>query len=307
MNRYIILMKNSFISIRVFPYFRYLIVQLPFFALLIYHNVIHEDLKLILYVIPFIISYAMGFIYNTICDASKDPKDKNPITRGDLPKKIATALLIILLFLALISFALIYKSMMAILLSFLYLFIWLAYSGINVRFKESFFAPIVASIVLWVGAPLILLAEFNYFGLDAVLLLVGFFIIYIGHEIKHTVIEYVMDKKYNCQTFAVKLGRKFSTIIEYLCICIGYIFLLSSLYVLSISYKNEYTLMFTILFALALALTIIYGYLEKFNIIKDTIFVTSPYIVAKIYIIFYTFVILNLPLLYIVFIILICL
>lgn len=284
---------------RAFPYGRYLITIFPFFAILMNAGFITSFSSLLL-IIPFITTMQAGFMFNTYCDAEKDPKEKNPITRGDISKKTVLSLVILWVIISNLLFILIFKSKMAIILFLIYNFFWFGYSGLKIRFKETVLGPIIASIVLFVGPPLILLSEFNYFNHAIMSLLIGLFIIYTAHEIKHTVIEHDIDLSYNCKTFAVILGKKLATIIEYIALIIGYLFLLGA--TLSLEDSPTVPLAFIIFFSIAVVSTVLYGYRVNFSLKKDLIFITLPYIATRVFIIIYGCLILNIPWLLIIFI-----
>lgn len=286
---------------RVFPYGRYLITVFPFFAVLIHNGLISSPMSFLL-IIPFVTAMAAGFIYNTICDSEKDPKEKNIITRGDFTKNNAFVVLITSIIISLLIFLLTYTSKIALILFIFYIFLWLGYSGLKIRFKETYLATIIASIVLWVGAPIILLIEFQYFDYSITFLLIGLLFVYIGHEIKHTTIEHDMDLEYKCKTFAVRFGKKYATIIEYITLILGFFFLLNSIYYLQETLFAEVTVLFALLFLISLILTVSYGYKVNYNLSRDLIFITLPYIATKIFIIAYSCMVLQLPILLVLFV-----
>lgn len=266
--------------IRVFPYGNYLITVFPVFAILVQKGLIVSIWSL-LYILPFVSIMAAGFGYNTICDAKKDPKEKNVITRGDMSKNSAYFLVMFLLIFSPLLFLSLYKSIYALAFFIFYVFLWLAYSGIKIRFKENYLGPVVASIVLWVAAPITLAIEFNLLDSAVLYLLLGLFFIYIGYEIRHTLGDYDMDLAYNCKTFAVIFGKKYATIIEYISLIIGYLLLLISVYCLLGPSLIDFTILFTTLL----------------------IFIRFPFIVTRIFIIVYSCTLLQLPTLLILFII----
>lgn len=293
---------NDFISIamglmkmlRGFPYGRYLITVFPVFAILIHDGIIISPWSILL-IFPFVFAIAAGFIYNTICDANKDPQEKNIITSGKFQKFDAFVILLLFIAISLLSFLIIFRSKIAFLFFIIYMFFWMAYSGAFIRLKESIFAPIIASIVLWVGAPFILLTEFQYLNSGMLLLVLGLFFVYIGHEIKHTTIEYDLDLSYNCMTFAVRVGKKSATIFEYSTLVIGYILLLVWANIL-IGNQNL-NMIFIAIFLISLISTIGYGYKNAYNFSKDTIFITLPYTVTILFFIVCSCIILKLSLL----------
>lgn len=275
----------GFLSSRVFPYGRYLITLFPFYAFLIADGAVDSVWQLA-YVLPFLFAISAGFIYNSLCDAPTDPESKNPITRGDFSQRQAKFSVIGLSAICLASSIIIYSSWLALATMAFYLLLWLLYSGLRVRFKESLLAPVVASYVLWVGPPSILLIQFSYFSTNPLLLLLGLFLIYIGHEIKHTVIEHEMDWQYGSRTFSVIVGQRRAAYTEYLTLSAGFFFLVVVGYDMFWGSMPLSVVFFSILFLVALAMTLAKGIRSSFNIQKDTIAVTVPYVGTKVFLIF---------------------
>lgn len=285
---------NIYYASRAFPFGNYLLILFPFLSLLFANNPM-KSIWDILLIIPFIISMTGGFIYNTICDLAADPRDKNIIAQGLLHKRTAEKLVAILMLATIISSIILYKSWIAIALFWLISLMAFMYSGLNIRLKESFIAPIIASITLWVGAPLVLLVEFNYFNALSINLLLGLFFIYMGYEIQHTIRDYETDLAFDIQTFAVRLGKKTAILVEYTSIAIGYIFLLAGFYnYSSLLFFNE-LIFFSIIFFISVAQTIAYGVKVQFNIERNSIFPIIPYHITKIFLIFYGLIILKIP------------
>lgn len=287
-------------SARTFPYEQYLITSFPFFVILLVQG-FDISLYSILLLLPFIIIMAGLFMYNTICDAPQDPKHKNPITRGDISKRSVKLGMWTCVILSILLVLLLYRSYLSILVFLFYVFLSFSYSGLKLRFKETILGPPLASFLLFCAAPLLLLVEFDYFTIPSILLLLGIFFIYFGHEIKHTVIEYDMDKSASCKTFAVTLGRKYSTIIEYLLLIIGFGLLICSSFLVGNSLSVN--AIFVVLALISIISTISYGLKKKFNINEDMLKNDLPYIVTKIIYVGYACLILNLPLLIVFFII----
>jgi 4-hydroxybenzoate polyprenyltransferase len=287
-------------SSRKFPYEQYLITSFPFFAIL-FMNGFNISFYSLFLLAPFITVMAGLFMYNTICDAPQDPEFKNPITRGDVSEKTVKLSMWACVVLSIFLVLLLYKSYVSDLIFILYLFLSFTYSGLRLRFKETILGPPVASFLLFCAAPLLLLVEFSYFNYSAILLLLGLFIVYFGHEIKHTIIEYDMDKSANCQTFAVVIGKKNSTIIEYLTLIIGFLLILMSINLIVNS--SIIIVVFSLLTLIAIISTISYGYKNNYDINKDTFYNDLPYITTKILYIGYACLILNIPELIIFFII----
>jgi 4-hydroxybenzoate polyprenyltransferase len=280
--------------LRGFPYGRYLITVFPVFAILIHNGLISSPWSFSL-IFPFIFIIAAGFTYNAICDADKDPIEKNVIASGNFRKNYALILLVSLIIISLGLFLIIYTSKVSLFFFILYIILWLTYSGLYVRFKESVLAPIIASIVLWVGAPFVILTEYQYFNFDTTVLILGLFFVYIGHEIKHTTVEYDLDLSYNCKTFAVRFGKKYATLMEYIAIIIGYTFLSIGAYRLLDNFI--FTIIFALIFLISMISTISYGYKVNYDLSKDLIFITLPYSMTILFIIAYSCIQLQLPLL----------
>ena len=287
---------------RVVNYGYYLVILFPFFALLLEYSRMAPS-QVILFIVPFVFAMASGFIYNTICDAEKDPKEKNPITRGDLSTKQAFLALSAFLLVAFFLMIFISQSIAVILLFSVYMCIWFAYSGLGVRLKESIFGPVAASVVLWSGPSLILLVAFNYFTLSTISLLFGLFMIYIGHEIKHTIMDHDSDSTQDCKTFAVILGKKRASTAEYATLIAGVVFLLAGGYFLPQDSEAGITLFFAVLFAAAIISTGLYTLKCNYQVPSVITRITMlPYIVTKMFIITYGLVVLRLPLILVFFV-----
>lgn len=287
--------KGLYLSSRKFPYYGYLITVFPIFCILISNGFINS-LNSLLMLFPFVTAMTAGFMYNTFCDADQDPEDKNSITRGDVSKKLVLSSIIILSIGSLIFTALLYSSITSMIIFLIYLFFWLAYSGLKIRFKETIFGPGIASIVLYVGAPIVLVGQFNYFNNVTSSLLLGLFFIYFGHEIKHTILDYKEDFLSNCKTYAVIIGKKNAIISEYITLIIGYIFLITSLYFYS-GIFNIFFIGFVILLTVSIISTISFGSRLKLDINNDAFLYKFPYVSTRIFIIMFGCLVLNIPLL----------
>jgi 4-hydroxybenzoate polyprenyltransferase len=284
---------------RRFPYLEQLIIVFPFYAILTVNGFINSSYSLLL-ILPFIGAMTAGFMYNTICDTDIDPIEKNPIKRGDISKKTTSIVMVLTIIASILLFILFYKSYLAIILFLIYIFLWMAYSGLKIRFKESFLGPLIASIVGSVGAPFIILVEFNYFNYSSNLLLIGLFIISLAHEIKHTVVDYDADKSHNCKTFAILFSKRYSILTEYLLLIIGLVLILESSYSIGNSYI--FNIVFILLFSISMILTVSNGLKTNFNI-NEVLYTAMPYLLTRIFFIIYACLIFNLPVLLILFII----
>ena len=100
-------------AMKAFPYIGYLITFVPFFAILLSKGLLITPSSFLL-ISPFIFVMAAGFMYNTICDAEKDPVDKNPITSGELSKKGVLYCSVTSILISLVLFMLFYTSKTAL-------------------------------------------------------------------------------------------------------------------------------------------------------------------------------------------------
>lgn len=282
-------------SIRLFPYSAYLLNFFPFYTMLIQAKLINSLWDFI-FPIPFIFVMATGFAYNTICDIKIDPEEKNPIKRGDISHRSVFLVMLFSLIASIILFTFCSNSPFTIFLFFVYILLWLAYSGLNIRFKESYLGPFVASIVLWTGGPLILLVEYNYINLMSLTLLFGIFLIFTSREIRHTILDYKNDLNGGSQTFIVRSGLKWAIMSQYVLLISGAVFISLSLYasmekVLD-SVFGTTVIQISILSYLILVLL---SYLP-FKIMKYQSY--APYYLTKILLIIYGCVMLNLSPIY---------
>ena len=278
---------------KVFPYIGYLITFFPFFALLLSKGFLTTSSFLL--ISPFILAMAGGFMYNTVCDAEKDPAEKNPITKGELSPRVVLSCSAMSTLISLGLFILFYTSKTALLLSVAYIFLWLAYSGLKIRFKESYLAPAVASFVLWSGGPLILLAEFNYFDPVTSSLLLGIFLTYVSFEINHTVGDYEIDLKYHCRTFAVRMGKKKAVMVKHITMALGYSLLSIGAYYWST--PRSFIPIFLFLFPISQLLMITLDKLD-FSLawkVFPKFFFVSPFFIIKLFIVLYSLMVLALP------------
>jgi 4-hydroxybenzoate polyprenyltransferase len=301
--------RQLYRSSKSLKYGAYFITMFPFYAILIYSGFINSALALF-YILPLVPAFAAGFMYNTYGDREKDPKGKNPIAKGAISEKFVLTCIVLLFLLSILFMILIYTSKIALLLLLVIIFLSLIYSGLKLRLKESIFGPIVASVGFFILPGVILLTEFNYFNFGSILLIIGLFIIYYAHEIKHTILEYELDLSYDCRTFAVITGKKNANLVEYSSLIIGFLFLLASIYYLlpdsyllvQYFFSNFYPiLVFSIFFLLSIVITIFYGIHTNFDQKKDMIYNTLPYIATRTCYITIGLFLLNLPLLMIIF------
>lgn len=294
---------------RSLKYGGYFITILPFLAILYYNGFINSPWAL-LYLLPLVPAFAGGFMWNAIGDADKDPKSKNPVTQGLISVKFLYVTIALLYLLSILFLLLIYSSFASLVSLLLLLLLAAVYSGFKLRMKESILGPVVASFGFFVLPSIMLLLEFNYFSLGTVTLLIGLFVIYFAHEIKHTIIEYDLDLSYDCRTFAVIVGKKNANIAEYASLILGFILLTASIYYLL---PNSYMIstyyiptvyvmgVFIIFFLLSMFFTLFYGFKTKFDQKGDVILNMLPYIASRTCYITIGLFLLNLPMLIIIF------
>jgi 4-hydroxybenzoate polyprenyltransferase len=283
-------MEGLYRAARKFPYLNNLIMVFPFYMILFVNGFINSAYSLLL-ILPFIGIISAGFMYNTICDAPFDPKHKNPITRGDITEKTTRKGILFSIIISLLLFILFYKSYLAFILFLFYIFLWFAYSGFKIRFKETFLGPFVASLMSFL-IPFIILVNFNFFNYPSILLLISYFMIYLAHEIKHTVVDYDEDKVNDIKTFAVIVGRGISSITEYILLILSTILLLVSSY--SIGNAAIFNIIFAFLFLISIISTVAYGFKNRFAV-KEYLFNALPYMLIKIFIIVYAGLVFDLP------------
>lgn len=302
---------QAYRTTRSLKYGGYFITMIPFFAILIYNGFINSPWDL-LYILPLVPAFAGGFMCNAIGDADKDPKSKNPVTQGAISKKFLIVCVGLLYLLSIEFLLLIYTSKISLLILILILVLAIVYSNTKWRCKESVLGPVIASVGFFVLPSAMLMAEFNYFSLGTVTLLLSLFFIYFAHEIKHTIIEYDLDLSFECKTFAVRTGKKIANATEYIALLIGFLLLLLSIYDLM---PNTFMipvyglpvfyviLVFVIFFALSMFFTLYYGFKTNFNQKEDLIYNMLPYIAGRTCYITIALFLLNLPLIVILFVI----
>jgi 4-hydroxybenzoate polyprenyltransferase len=198
---------------RVQCYTEFLFMLIPIFSLLFSQGLVLSP-SFVLLSVPFAFLFAAGAIYNFIRDVDFDSAEKNPFAKGALSKQRALIFLLAFFIASIVSFLLLYQSLWALLFFSAYVFFTFSYSGLKFRFKETLASVVVASFVLWIAAPLIVLAEFEIFSREALVLLLFITLTYTGREIHHTLLDYKKDLEKGCKTFAIKVGRKNAIFIE---------------------------------------------------------------------------------------------
>jgi 4-hydroxybenzoate polyprenyltransferase len=281
------LIRGVLTIMRHFPYTELLVVFFPFYAYLITLGYITSPSALLL-LVPFILTNAVGFIYNNIADVN-DPRAKNPIVAGDITLRQAQAVFILFFAASIISFVLQYTSLTAWAIFFVYYFFGLAYSGLGLRFKESVVGPFVASFIIWVGGPLVLTTEFNVFNVITVGLLLGTFFVYIGRETYHTIIDYYNDLKSRNQTLAVTLGLRGAYAVKDITFLVGSTLFLSSMYSYFQGWPSDFISILLVLLVIASAVLVI-----AYDLGVRLYDPRNPWLLTKLFYIWYAAVILKL-------------
>jgi len=199
---------------RHFPYSEYLFYFLPFFAILFSEGFI-ESLSSVFLLFPFLVSYAVIFVYNDLCDVG-DGSDRNPLAGKRDLQNFAWMILGTLIVLCLFSFFLLYRNSFSQLLFVVYFVVGLAYSGLKVRFKETVVGVFVAGFLSRLGGPLIFVAEYEAFTSVTLVLLGAMFLFGVSREVEHTIIDYSDDLSNGVKTFTVLLGRAAGFFVKYM-------------------------------------------------------------------------------------------
>lgn len=271
---------------RHFPYTELLVVFFPFYAYLIALGYVTSPFALLL-MVPFILTNAVGFIYNNITDVN-DPLAKNPIVAGAITLRQAQAVFVLFFIASIISFVLQYTSLTAWSIFFVYYFFGLAYSGLGLRLKESLVGPIVASFIIWVGGPLVLTAEFNVFNGVTGALLVGTFFVYIGRETYHTIIDYNNDLKSKNHTLAVTVGLRGACTVKDITFLVGSTLFLFSIYSYFQGWPSDFiSILLILLVIVSAALVIAYDLGVRFYDPRN------PWLLTKLFYVWYAAVLLR--------------
>lgn len=213
--------------LRHFPYTEMLVLFLPLYAYLIAGGKITSPWTLI-YIVPFIFADAAGFVFNDMMDIRDPATKKNPIVAGELTKQQAQLLLLICLAVSIVLFLEFYSSIASRLIYFGYLFLCLSYSGLGIRFKETLIGPLVASFIVWIGGPFVFAIEHDILNIATIELLAGSFLIYVGREMLHMIVDYEHDVMSGYKTFSVRVSLPTQYAIKAFTFCVGSILLIAS-------------------------------------------------------------------------------
>jgi 4-hydroxybenzoate polyprenyltransferase len=227
---------------------------IPYFSLLVGAGLVSSPVRVVSLIVPFLLLFAAGYAFNARYDVHVDPGDKNPITRGAISKGKATFVAIAFLLASAISLFLAYTSVIVYLLFPIHLFLGFSYNDLKLRFKESPIGVFVAGLGFHTVPSLYILFEFGYFSNTALALIIFIFLTFTGREILHTLFDYVKDAPRNCQTFAVRLGRRTAWAIMHMLCLAGWIVILQNsvasgsfiLQILSVLYGAGYLTLFAI-------------------------------------------------------------
>lgn len=191
--------------LRHFPFTGFQVVFLPLFAHLVVSGRLTRGLA-VAQVVPFVLATTAGYIYNNLTDLRDPPHKPNPVADGTLVPAVARRLLGAVLAAAVASFALLYRRPEAWLAFGAYLGLTLAYSGLGVRFKETWLGPFLGAAVLWVGGPAILAIETRATSGPVGWMLASACLTFSARELCHTLTDLADDRASGYRTFAVRAG-----------------------------------------------------------------------------------------------------
>lgn len=277
---------------RVTSVFWAIFTMAPFMALIAHHGRVTVSPYLLLYIVPFIFGGMATFLINDIGDIEHDPAEKNVITKGEVSKITAVMAFLFLFVLGTALMFLIYRSTLAYVVYFAFAALGFTYNSPVLRLKDSLLGPLVAAGFLWMSTPSIFLAEFGYFGWDALLLLGGLFLVYIAYEVRHTICDCDVDIKYGGRTFAVITGERRARMVEYALLGAGSLVLVFDMsYIFGLEYVL-FTALLILLFVLAIAPELLWDVGADFS---SGYRAAMPYMVTKVYVALVAFMILMLP------------
>ena len=263
--------------LRHFPYTEIIIFFLPLFALLIASSQIISVIDLFK-VLPFVAMITFAFTFNDLCDKN-DPQGSNPIT-SKASQNVAKIVLYTSLIASILLFAFNYHSILAYILYGIFIFLNLSYSGLGLRFKETWFGPLVAALVGWVGGPIILASEYGFFTPSVIALLFGVFLFGVSREITHTIMHHDIDISSGYKTFAVRAGIKTALISKYITLVLA-----ATAFMQILPLAPALMLVAVLAFFLALAIEV--G-VDLYNPVIFKGYAFSPYIVVKFFTILLT-------------------
>lgn len=205
--------------LRHFPYTEMLVLFMPVYAQAwVRRDSAHTPSLGML--IPFICTFAVGFIYNDLNDLRDPSYKQNPILTGAVSRPQAQAALCVFLTTAVLSFLFFFRNISSLLLFALYVTLCFAYSGLGVRLKERTIGPLVASYIIWIGGPLIVAVETRVFSRSA-LLFAGAWLVYTGRELHHMISDYLCDVVARYRTLIVRMGISRGRLLEHIAFIAG--------------------------------------------------------------------------------------
>lgn len=113
------------------------------------------------------------------------------------------------------------QSPSSVLVLVLYVVLWFAYSGAELRLKETAVGPLVASWVLWCGGPAVLLINYAVKDESLLLLWLSLFLFYVGNEVNHQLGDYKEDRAVAVRTFTVRVGLQVAIFVRYLTVVLS--------------------------------------------------------------------------------------
>lgn len=269
--------------LRHFPYTEILIFFIPLYALLFASGQIISVIDLFK-TLPFVAIGTFVFIYNDLCD-KHDPPGHNPVT-SKASEDVAKLILYVSLIASILLFVFTYHSTRAYQLYAVYIFLILSYSGVGLRFKETWFGPVVAALVGWVGGPIILASEYGFYTHSVSALLFGAFLFGVSREVAHTIMHYDIDISSGYRTFAVRAGIKTALITKYITLVLAAVAFIKIL-------PLSPAVMLAAELAFFLTVAIEVG-LDLYNPVILKGYAFSPYIVVKFFTILLTCLIIGL-------------
>lgn len=156
---------------------------------------------------PFVLVLTAGYVYNDLCDLDDPPGKGNPVADGLVTAATARLVLALALAAGLAAFAALFRQPLAWLAFGAWLLLTLAYSGLGIRLKETLAGPALGTLVLWVGAPLVLALELAAVDASLLALLAAAWLMFTACELAHTLVDFDVDSRSGYRTCAQRLGR----------------------------------------------------------------------------------------------------
>jgi 4-hydroxybenzoate polyprenyltransferase len=199
-------------------------------------------------------------------------------------------LLFVTTVLSIFFFMVFYRSIGALLLYAVYLFLCFAYSGLKIRLKESIAGPFTASFIVWSAGAVIFAVEKAIVTPAMLWYFFGIWLVYTGREIYHTFIDYDSDLLSGYKTFSVRVRLHTQFIAKGVISAAGMISLVVSC-CLILGPECSPGLLFLVVFLIvALLFEILFcaGY-------SGPLYPVLPYLVIRLFIVTFSLLILEIP------------